>query len=392
MAWREKSGLGQPSSVGARPTPHAGPMASELYDPRLDECDDFDAEGEAALVELEHDGGGQSRDGGKRTGGHFTVPQAKACKISTPRTSYPSLSSSSVSRTAPPPSYISRTEADLDMSEEAELWRLEQGLPPPPPPMVDLTRPDDADVFGAAAAREAHASSAAAEPPPRGCSRCSAGQMDIKESRTEKNPGRKYYKCSSCSKFEWCDEVVAAGGGGAGNDTFGSGGYGGGGFGGCGGYGDGYGRGSAPTVDLTMDGGPNKCYKCQGTGHWARDCPNPQAGATTAAGCGGGGRFAGGDGHGGGYASARGGGGGNNSSSTSTCYKCQGTGHWARDCPNAPGGGGGTGGYGNSRGGSAGSGGGKGECFKCGQPGHWASQCPGGGSSARGGDGGSRRY
>lgn len=63
-------------------------------------------------------------------------------------------------------------------------------------------------------------------------------------------------------------------------------------------------------------------------------------------------RNTGGYGGGGGGGYGGGGGGFGNNNSSDVCYKCNQTGHWAKDCPNAGGGGGGGGG---------------GVCYKCNQ-------------------------
>ncbi|PAA79236.1 hypothetical protein BOX15_Mlig023312g1, partial [Macrostomum lignano] len=68
-------------------------------------------------------------------------------------------------------------------------------------------------------------------------------------------------------------------------------------------------------------GGGSVCYKCNQSGHFARECPNAEAG---------------------------GGGGG------SVCYKCNQSGHFARECPNA-----------DAR-----------ACFRCKETGHISADCP----------------
>ncbi|ELR21299.1 uracilDNA glycosylase [Acanthamoeba castellanii str. Neff] len=181
------------------------------------------------------------------------------------------------------------------------------------------------------------------------------------------NQGRQFYACaqsreSQCKFFQWLDEPPRASSsfGGASSSSSGTASparsgiqkY----FGAGGGGGGGGGSDS------------NVCFKCNETGHWARDCPS-----------------AGASGGGGGSYGGRGGGGGGGASSGRPCYKCNETGHWARDCPSAGGGGGG--GYGGGGGGYGGGGfGGRGgggggssrPCYKCNEVGHWARDCPSG--------------
>ncbi|WCJ28104.1 zinc knuckle (CCHC-type) family protein [Euphorbia peplus] len=90
----------------------------------------------------------------------------------------------------------------------------------------------------------------------------------------------------------------------------------------------------------------SSCFKCGNDGHWARDCPSASLpNSTSPAGFGG------------------------NTSSSTTCYKCNKPGHWAKDCSVAS--------SANSAppadfGGRTAS---SGTCYKCNKPGHWARNC-----------------
>lgn len=223
----------------------------------------------------------------------------------------------------------SRTTADVDLSEEAELRRLEGGgaLPggalPGGDQIIDLT--DDASLVPEP------------EPPaePAIDCPCGAGPAKVLTSYSERNPNRRFYRCpkprgEDCSFFQWVDSQPpppnrgGGFGGGGGTPGSGSGGGGYGGSGGAGSYGGGGGGGGGSSTDL--------CYKCNQTGHWARNCPNA----------------AGGGGGGGGYNSGGFGGGGGKKGG---CFKCGLDGHWASNCPNVGGGGGG--GYGGRYGGGS---------------------------------------
>jgi len=250
--------------------------------------DGIDSEGEAALDEL--------LDG---------PPSKRQARPPVP----------AAARPQPAPRY-SRTTADVDLSEEAELRRLEGGgaLPGgalPGDQIIDLT--DDAS------------SAVVPEPPaePAIDCPCGAGPAKVLTSYSERNPNRRFYRCpkprgEDCSFFQWVDSQPPGGFGGSG----GGGGYGG--SGGAGSYGGGGGGGGGSSTDL--------CYKCNQTGHWARNCPNA----------------AGGGGRGGGYNSGGFGGGGGKKGG---CFKCGLDGHWASNCPNVGGSGGG--GYGGRYGGGS---------------------------------------
>ncbi|XP_052069001.1 ATP-dependent RNA helicase DDX4-like isoform X3 [Mytilus californianus] len=115
---------------------------------------------------------------------------------------------------------------------------------------------------------------------------------------------------------------------GGGDGGFGSkGGFGGGGTdgGSKSGFGGGFGGGDKPPRGGGFGGsGGGNCFKCNESGHMARECPNAEQG-------GGGGR-------------------------SGNCFKCNESGHMARDCPNS-----------DSKGNA---------CFKCNEEGHMARDCP----------------
>ncbi|KAG1666882.1 hypothetical protein FOA52_013515 [Chlamydomonas sp. UWO 241] len=253
---------------------------------------------------------------------------------------------------------------------------------------------------------------------------CNCGvPATVKTSQSAKNPGRDFYKCSTCDFFQFCDAQAPAGlrsGGGVYGATPSGGAF----SSAPPPSGQNQARAAAPgeyVPDDDEEGGgkpgegpqcgcglvmPVKTsqsannpgrqfYACEkqredptrcGYFNWA-DEPLKPPGAAPGPGAGGGGGAGGG-----------------------ACFKCGQTGHWSRDCTQAggagggaygggggaygAGGGGGGGAYGGG-GGAYGGGGGASKsndvCYKCQQPGHWASKCPSdaGGSSKFGAGGGS---
>ncbi|KAG6557510.1 hypothetical protein Mapa_000784 [Marchantia paleacea] len=248
---------------------------------------------------------------------------------------------------------------------------------------------------------------------------CGAGACIVLKASTEKNLGRRFYKCplkrdeGQCTFFEWCD------GGGQGFSTdraptqdfpqmeckCGGGlcitrtakteknngrafykcplpqeqscGF----FQWCDEAGKDISRVSTAVSSGSFGSlgspGSGNCYKCGLGGHWAKDCTSQSA-----VGVGNNSAYTPGTKNG--FLNF---GGGQSPAGGRTCYKCGQGGHWVTDCPNEGGGGGGGGVVG---GGHAYNSARTPEikktepCYKCGRQGHWASSCPntGGGVSS----------
>ncbi|KAG7559508.1 Zinc finger CCHC-type superfamily [Arabidopsis thaliana x Arabidopsis arenosa] len=224
---------------------------------------------------------------------------------------------------------------------------------------------------------------------------CGVGLCLVLTSTTQKNPGRKFYKCPNreenggCGFFQWCDAVQSSGttthsygnttdskfpdhqcpcgaglcrvltaktGENVGRQFYrcpvfeGSCGF----FKWCNdnavssptsysvtknsNLGDSDTRG----YQTAKTGAP--CYKCGKEGHWARDCTAQSGNPTYEAGQ------------------------VKSSSSSGECYKCGKQGHWAKDCTGQSG----DPQFQSRQAKSTTSGG---DCYKCGKPGHWARDC-----------------
>ncbi|KAF3568518.1 hypothetical protein DY000_02017345 [Brassica cretica] len=261
---------------------------------------------------------------------------------------------------------------------------------------------------------------------------CGNGVCSILTSNTQKNPGRKFYKCPNreenggCGFFQWCDAVHSSGTqpGSYGNTNESN-------FpdlqcpcgagmsrvltaktgenigrqfyrcpvfeGSCGFFkwcNDDAVQSPSFTKSSNLSESDNRgyqtaktgsgtpCYKCGKEGHWARDCTaqsgnppyetGPVQPSSTAGQC----YKCGKEGHWARDCTAQSGipsyetGPAKPSSAAGECYKCGKEGHWARDC---------TAQSGNLKFGSeqvkfSSSGG---ECYKCGKQGHWARDCTG---------------
>ncbi|PPQ66473.1 hypothetical protein CVT24_007047 [Panaeolus cyanescens] len=164
---------------------------------------------------------------------------------------------------------------------------------------------------------------------------CDCGEPTVSRVTQKEGPnkGRVFWKCAKggCGFFSWDDEPASANSGSK-SKTGGGGG------------------GSSTDV----------CFKCNGTGHWASNCPNPDTSKRSRS-------F------------------GSSSNSSITCFKCKAPGHLSTACPN--GGGESKPSYGGKSSTDV--------CYKCNRTGHWSKDCPKPMSSGYGGGGrsfgGSRR-
>mmetsp|Transcript_8014 Transcript_8014/g.26344 ORF Transcript_8014/g.26344 Transcript_8014/m.26344 type:complete len:356 (+) Transcript_8014:126-1193(+) len=100
-------------------------------------------------------------------------------------------------------------EQELAEREAAEWERLEAEDDYPEPAPVASPQPPKKrgrEESPAAAARKVPN---VAEPPEKGCVTCGTA-LSIFASKSQANPGRKFYKCQTCGAFEWCDAVDAS--------------------------------------------------------------------------------------------------------------------------------------------------------------------------------------
>ncbi|KAL2620020.1 hypothetical protein R1flu_000225 [Riccia fluitans] len=233
-------------------------------------------------------------------------------------------------------------------------------------------------VAGGFAAQSGGQPSEPSDVPEKNCP-CGAGPCVVLTANTEKNMGRRFYKCplkrdeGQCNFFEWCDGGGGAAAGGGGGQSFQS---------------DRTSAQNIPQVDCKCGGGPcvvltakternngRSFYKCplpkeQGCGffQWCDEAGNDNSRTNTAF-------------------PSRNLSSPNSNTSAGSCYKCGLGGHWAKDCTAQN-----TGRLGNNTTytpgtkndfGNFGSGQSPvgGSCYKCGQPGHWSSSCPNSGSA-----------